>query len=195
MNVFAISDTHNGRLINLPEICEVFIHAGDLSDQWSNHNQFLDWSKNMHSLNPNLKEIVFCPGNHDFWAEDSFSTTSFVLNKLTFVLFPWVPNCGDWAFTAPKFDIHENFLREKLDVVNNVVPEVLVTHGPPFNCVDETWDNRLAGSYTVRDYIARHKDTLKAVICGHIHEQGRQVQELYGVPVYNVAQRLMKVKL
>lgn len=68
---------------------------------------------------------------------------------------------GDWSVDVPEETASE--LLEK-------APEncILITHSPPFECLDLAHNNQHLGSRAIRQFIETRKPGF--VVCGHIHE-------------------------
>ena len=64
---------------------------------------------------------------------------------------------------------------------------VLVTHSPPFGCLDELSGGEHVGSRAVRSFVDQTRPLF--VVCGHIHEHAGEQSEIDGVPVINAGPR------
>ena len=60
---------------------------------------------------------------------------------------------------------------------------VLITHSPPFGCLDALSDQQHVGSQAVRSFVEQSRPCF--VVCGHIHENANQRSEVDGIPVIN----------
>ena len=60
---------------------------------------------------------------------------------------------------------------------------VLVTHSPPYGCLDRMPAEGHMGSKSIRNYIERYRPHF--VVCGHIHENWHQMDRLDDIPVIN----------
>lgn len=177
-----ISDLH-GHFPKL-EGGDLLIIAGDLTarDKCTEHSDFCDWLDSQ----PYKKKIVIA-GNHDnnieadlieclhstYYLEDN--GTNFERLKIWGT--PWSlsfhginPHCK--AFMGSESD-----LKKKYDLIPSDI-DILVTHSPPFGILDEC-ENGNVGSKSLRDVVlsAERFPNLKAVIFGHIHEQGGKIFE------------------
>lgn len=173
MQVVLISDTHSDhlRLKNLPEEADMIIHAGDCTHEgkFQEYVQFIEW----YSCLP-YKHKLLIPGNHDFileqmpvWSKDFAKEKGIHLlvdsgvNIEGFNIWgtPWVPYCGDWAFSrreeVPLMCAFENI---PLDT------NILISHGPPRGLFDSNY-----GSEHLKRKLSYLSD-LKLHVFGHIHE-------------------------
>lgn len=83
---------------------------------------------------------------------------------------------GDWSV-----DLSE-------EEAQGLLPEVqedfiLVSHSPPFLCLDQMDDGQHIGSQSILSYI--HKTNPSLVVCGHIHEQWSRCETIHDNPVIN----------
>lgn len=83
---------------------------------------------------------------------------------------------GDWSV-----DLTE-------EEVENLLPEIkedfiLVSHSPPYSCLDQMGNGEHIGSQTILTYIRRTKPFL--AVCGHIHEQWSQSEMIGDTTVIN----------
>jgi Icc-related predicted phosphoesterase len=175
MHITAISDTHTQHhKLNLPA-GEMLIHAGDISSRGSEHEvlDFIEWFGEQ-----DFKYKIFIAGNHDFFFE---KFTKQEIDKLLpkGVIYlqdsgveiegikiwgsPISPWFFDWAFNRHRGeDIAKHWALIPKDT------DVLITHGPVFNVLDETIGGEKVGC---KDLLKTLIDLqLKAHICGHIHE-------------------------
>jgi len=209
MKIVAISDTHSKHSdIEIPE-CDVLIHAGDISSHGSLTEvvNFINW----FSSQDKAKHKIFIAGNHDYalqkgsipipgnvtYLQDNFT----IIDGVKFWGTPWTPFFYDWAFNGFDFPVGEKNdyhggpgksatpdpehppLSYKHGLIHNDT-DVLICHGPPFNCLDcDDRDSRV-GSHTLRSVIEEKKP--KIAIFGHIHESIGQ-DCLFDTKCYNVS--------
>ena len=64
---------------------------------------------------------------------------------------------------------------------------VLVTHSPPFGCLDTLSNGEHVGSRAVRSCIDETRPLF--VVCGHIHEHAGGRGEIDGIPIINAGPR------
>jgi Icc-related predicted phosphoesterase len=60
---------------------------------------------------------------------------------------------------------------------------VLVTHSPPWGCLDTLNNQQHVGSEAVRAFVRKSRPTF--VVCGHIHENAGGQGDIDGIPVIN----------
>lgn len=101
------------------------------------------------------------------------------LNDFTFLgLGAGIPctSFGDWSV-----DLSE---KEALSFLPNINEKfILISHSPPYSCLDKLRDGRHMGSISVSNYIKKSEPSF--VVCGHIHEQWDQCNSIHGIPVIN----------
>lgn len=167
---------------------DLLIIAGDLtaSDLPLQYWNFLEWVK----IQP-YKKIIIIAGNHDNFIENLKSPfipptpdwkdilylcdsgTEFEGLKIWGT--PWTaqfpginPHCC--AFTVRHFDHTDEILNEYWQKIPDDT-DILISHGPSWGLHDTLHrsDERV-GSPSLTNWIARHVNTLKLFVCGHIHE-------------------------
>ncbi len=181
MKIWHISDTHClHEQLTVPSDIDVVVHSGDASstgDPFKNISQlrnFLQWFSGLP-----IKHKIFSPGNHDLSLQRNFVTreeieeaginllleSGLTIDGVNFWGSPWVPRYGDWAWMVD---------RSKLDKKWSYIPDdtnVLVTHGPPFSCLDATYNFEnyieLVGCKALQKRVKTLN--LDAHLFGHIH--------------------------
>lgn len=182
MKSVLLSDLH-GHLPSINEEADLVLIAGDITPL-SNHTfsfqnswfygNFIPWANSL-----NCDKVIFIAGNHDFmFQKGSFSREIndkviylehdiFEYKGLQIFGTPYQPVFCDWAFNV------EDEKREKLfsQIHKNV--DILISHAPPFRCLDVTKaypgyppDN--VGCKFLRKYIEENQPQL--CLFGHIHE-------------------------
>lgn len=170
-----MSDTHNQACPLVPD-GDVLIHAGDATNRGSPWEivRFVEWFGALPH-----KHKIFVAGNHEIALEKEehngvlvqmiedagiryLRDDHCVIDGNVFWGTPWQPEFCDWAFNLPR----GKKLREKWALIPDDT-DVLITHGPAFDRLDMTFDNRLVGCHDLR----RRVDGLrpKAHVFGHIH--------------------------
>lgn len=133
------------------------------------------------------KYIVMVAGNHDFCFQYNPQTKYLLTNAaylqdsevtiqgIKFYGSPWQPWFYDWAFNFPCHDPSKggNPHRAKAHAVAcwGAIPndtQVLVTHSPPLQILDETCAEENIGCHYLRERIDELKD-LKLHVFGHAH--------------------------
>jgi Icc-related predicted phosphoesterase len=191
MKIFALSDTHNNHydIEEIPE-CDLLIHAGDVSTRGSPEEllSFLDWFGKQKA-----KYKVMIPGNHDWgfekdpelWKRKAADRgISLLIEELIEVdglkIYgtPITPYFCNWAFNrwpGPEIQAHWDKIQPC---------DILITHGPPYQILDENGLMQNCGCNQLLDKILEIKP--KVHIFGHIHENFA-MKEFMGIKFYNVA--------
>lgn len=180
MKLICISDTHSRHWdLKLPD-GDVLIHAGDLTRQ-GRAEEIEDFNRWLESL-PHQHKIVIA-GNHDFLFEQEperakallthahyLEDSGIEIEGIKFWGSPVSPRFFDWAFNRDRGeDIASHWQKIPADT------HVLITHTPPFGCLDRVWFKRQVGCEALREAL---ESNLKpwALICGHIHENSGHQQ-------------------
>lgn len=174
MRIVAISDTHTlHESIVLPP-GDLLVHAGDfsLSGQVHEVKEFFTW----FGRQPHRYKVVIA-GNHDLLFESAPEYARAMVPRDVVYLqdsgceiegvriwgSPWQPWFLDWAFNLKT--------ESELQAVWDLIPpdtDVLITHGPPFEILDECYDGRRVGCAALAGTVRRIKPALH--LFGHIHE-------------------------
>lgn len=194
-----VSDLH-GRLPDIPA-CDVLVIAGDVAPdppllgripsrlyieqqmQWFD-TTFLAWEDTVPA-----SHILAIPGNHD-WCETlpGRLRTQWLIDRLVvingrrFYGMPWVPRAsGEWNFEASAELRNDRCQRIPAAL------DVLITHAPPFNVLDEAWTGDHAGCEYIREAVVVNEPAYH--VFGHIHEgrRGGRSAMLGTTACYNVA--------
>jgi Icc-related predicted phosphoesterase len=221
LKIVAISDTHNRhRSIkdfqefnsHLNEAKEplggdIIIHAGDATgrgEHWEIES-FLKWFSEL-----DFRYKVFIPGNHDFGFEKNPALYKTMCKDLDIILLihdsidiegikifgsAWSPFFYNWAFnggrTLAESHLHNKPLMRDLWKSIPFDTNVLVTHGPPYEILDElvyvdgTPKGQFVGCVDLKEKIEELKD-LDIHIFGHIHCAHGQ-KHINGVSYYNAS--------
>lgn len=180
MKLICISDTHSRHWdLSLPE-GDVLIHAGDFTRQGraeeiEDFNRWLETQSHPHK--------IVIAGNHDFLFEQEperarellshahyLEDSGIEIQGIKFWGSPVSPRFFNWAFNRDRGDeIAQHWQQVPRDT------QVLITHTPPFGCLDRVWFKRQVGCEALRSAL---EDDLKplALICGHIHEDSGHQQ-------------------
>jgi Icc-related predicted phosphoesterase len=216
MEITFISDTHEDfmKLDNHPllqEDCDIVIHCGDTVEDFRKVGkkkeflEFLEWFSNLPA-----KHKVFIAGNHDFQLERDIvelrsileykremnnvhylENSSVVINGLKIYGTPIQPDFHSYAFNV-------NSEKER-EQIFNMIPDdtnILVTHTPPFDVLDElevveyhpytnarTEKMVKTGCVALKNVVDRkfayRKDSpLLFHVFGHIHVHGGKVEKM-----------------
>lgn len=127
---------------------DVYVEAGDMTFR-GNVEETNKAIKYYVELKKRFKEVVLIAGNHD-WLFEKNPTLARLLMKeagltyledsgieidgVSFYGSPWQPEFNSWAFNLSRFD---GSLAETWDKIPEGI-DVLITHGPPQNILDET---------------------------------------------------------
>lgn len=206
----ALSDTHcrHGRL-TIPE-CDILIHAGDWSFNGTpaETRDFALWLNEQEA-----GHIVVVPGNHEegfeaayprslTWIKEACPGAHILVHEtinidgLNIFGSPWTPWFHDWAYNAGRTITEAAHYKKPFigdlwaQIPRNT--DILVTHGPPYDILDEVFrvsgdrhdPPRFVGCEELRKAIQEIKP--QAHIFGHIHSSYGQKHE-NGISYYNVA--------
>jgi Icc-related predicted phosphoesterase len=198
-DIVCISDTHTKhRQVQVPP-GDILVHSGDFCGRGDvvEISSFLDW---IESLPHELKIVV--PGNHDVCLEfnlearNEFKKSGVHLlidsdftdmkSGLSFYGVPWTPDFypDTWSFQYSRAGCTPTMLWDK--VPSSI--DIIISHGPPYGCADQVLPGSSShlGSSFFASRIEQLVDSLKGVICGHIHG-GYGTHELFGVPIINAS--------
>ena len=195
MKLVCISDTHFRHLQMEPiPDGDVLIHAGDSLGHGQPYEleEFLEWFSEL----PHHDKILIS-GNHDWiferqpgWAAKKcddygviyLNDSGIDIEGVKFWGSPVQPEFCNWAFNrmrGPDIDRHWQLIPEDTDV--------LITHGPPFEILDDTYMTRgPVGCGDLRKHVFERVRP-KVHIFGHIHEGHGMVEE-DGITFINAAQ-------
>jgi len=190
--IVAISDTHGShKELDLP-LGDVIVHCGDYSPTGSLED-ILEVAKWLESLD--YKHKICVSGNHDAEAEqrprltkDIFKDSGvayldnaeFVIDGVKFWGSPITPAFMNWHFMRDRGD---NIAMIWKQIPNDT--DVLITHGPPLNILDENHRHQHCGCWDLNDKIRKVKP--KVHLFGHIHESYGAYTHADGVRHYNCA--------
>lgn len=149
------------------------------------------------------KPILWVPGNHDVplkgWNPSNNSRVrclhgnTVTINGVTFGGFVW-NNCATlpemarvFAYCTPDQD---KLARELLKVP---ACDVLVSHSPPMGILDKTFFEDNIGVPGLLEWAKNNQ--CRYVFCGHVHEQGGNMQIVNGITVVNAACKIMTIKI
>lgn len=175
MRFVAFSDTHGFHDdTHLPQ-GDVLLFAGDICG-WSEGMTEIEQFGAYLAKQPHAHKIVIA-GNHDWAFQRNREAAVAALGDVHYLQddevtidgvkiygSPWQPEFFNWAFNLPR--------GPELAKVWAKIPEdtqILVTHGPPYEVLDKTTDNRFVGCRELRKRVAALTE-LKAHVFGHIHE-------------------------
>jgi Icc-related predicted phosphoesterase len=173
MRIVCLSDTHSRhRKVAVPE-GDLLIHAGDLTARGT-EKEVRELDRWLGGL-PHPHKVVIA-GNHDFAFERRVSAGLLIENAIYLEesscrvgdLHIWgspaTPWFLDWAFNyrrGPEIAAVWNRIPDDVDIV--------VTHGPPADVLDRTYDGLGVGCADLARVLAG-RNRLKLHVFGHIHE-------------------------
>jgi len=188
VKICVLSDTHNQHKLFPITPCDIAIHCGDFSSMGYLHEckAFLEW----FSVQP-AKHRIFISGNHDsvvpfeqpilfreivkeYPGVTYLENEGITVEGLKFWGRAMTPTFNDWAFMA---DPGSPKMVSSLDIIPTDT-DVLITHGPPYQILDNTEDNQQVGCKDMRYWLENGVRKPRLIVCGHIHH-GRGVH-LYG---------------
>jgi Icc-related predicted phosphoesterase len=173
MKIVCISDTHGGHDRMLIPDGDILLHAGDMSKR-GREAEIRDFNAWLGTL-PHRHKVVIA-GNHDFLFEsdpifaESLITNAVYLNDSEITVAglriwgsPITPWFYDWAFNR----FRGADIRPHWDLIPIGI-DILITHGPPVNILDNTISGKNVGCEDLSEAIARVRPRLH--LFGHIHE-------------------------
>lgn len=169
----------------------MIIHAGDISSKGTQAQveDFLGWFSNL-----NFKYKVFIAGNHDFFFERAldFEVDQLIPDNVIYLndsgieienikiwgspIQPWF---YDWAFNRQRGED----IKKHWDLIPDDT-DILITHGPPMDILDETVYGSNVGCIDLLDKIMLVKP--KIHVFGHIHE-AYGIKEVNGTQFINAS--------
>jgi Icc-related predicted phosphoesterase len=195
MKICALSDTHSyHRKVIIPD-ADVLIHAGDIT--WKGElSIFADFSNWLKDLPIRHKIVIF--GNHSIGTERGpnrnviidmirgagahyLEDSGIEIDGKLFWGSPVSPRYFDWEWNRDRgADIKRHW--DKIPDNTNV----LITHGSPYNILDDTTSNGHQGCEDLLNRIWELKN-LELSVFGHLHKCGQQMEEINGVKFVNAA--------
>jgi len=185
MKITAIADLHGHYPNKLPG-GDLLIVAGDLTarDEHWEYIAFRNWCNNQ-----NYSKVIVIAGSHDNYIFhhklpidteidniEYLCDSSTEFEGLKIYGMPWTyqfkginPKCC--AFTCAEDDYF--FMQDKCEAIP-CDTDILITHSPPLNILDETIDGRNVGCQFLREH-AISRLNLKYHFFGHIHECGNKI--------------------
>ena len=186
MQIDCVSDLHGFK----PELSggDILVIAGDLTarDTKEEYERFIFW---LNELSYRCKIVI--AGNHDGLIEKRKVTitndknihylcdSGIEFEGIKIWGSPYTPTFEKWHFMRNRGeDIKKHWDLIPFDI------DILVTHGPPHDILDETRDEIRAGCEDLR--IAVQERVKPRIHCfGHIHECGGSITEIDGITYVN----------
>jgi predicted phosphodiesterase len=204
MRFVAISDTHGQhQKLQLPA-GDVLLHAGDVSRRGTAAEvaEFMQWMASQPYAHK-----IFIAGNHDFFFEKTdpeviqqlippgvtyLSDSGTQIADIPIWGSPISPWFYDWAFNR-----HRGAAIARHWALIPHQTQVLITHGPVWGILDATNSGHRASCEELHKTISRL--SLKAHICGHIHEGyghvSQQGMQFFNASVLNVQYQMVNPPL
>lgn len=183
MKAFVTSDIH-GRFDILNKIAdfiknrqdiELIILCGDIAKDYScdffeelENKQYSDYKKIMYILTKLNRKIIFIQGNHDVFNVDKIDEN-------------YLPYCGSEVFNnfvtieytnffmyGTRREGNEEDMTHRLAKLNINNKSIIVSHIPPYKCLDKADNGKYYGSTAVRAMIKDKKPSY--FLCGHVHD-------------------------
>ncbi len=175
MQITLISDTHGFHNQLQLDGGDLLIHAGDVTSRGSEIEvvQFLEWFKNQK-----YTYKIFIAGNHDWFFEKGsahyiqslipkeviyLNDSGIRIDGFTIWGSPIQPTFFNWAFNRNR--------GEEIDKHWQLIPkntDILITHGPPFEILDQTMRSEKVGCEMLIKKVNEIQPNLH--VFGHIHE-------------------------
>lgn len=219
MKIYHFSDNHGSfdklsifvRTYGRPD---VFVMTGDFVPDSITHFEtskaaHASWQegwmlKNIDEFKAIVKDVpvLFVPGNHDF-ADLGKSLKKADINA-TEVTPTGIDALGyRWAGYGHVPTINGMFMREATDnrlssltdLVIEAAPDFLLTHAPPYGILDKSASGARFGNKPLYKALANGSLAPRYHFFGHIHKQGRQIEQIDGVTFVNSATTVQKVEI
>ena len=178
--IVCASDTHSTQdEISIPK-CDLFIIAGDLinhKDGKSEINSFAKWFENIDTKNK-----IIVGGNHDKYLESNKSKISEIFPSATYLEYnsfhieePILNIYGapctlrrNLFYLGNAFSLSGDAMKAQWEKIPSNI-DILITHCPPYDILDLTYDHKHVGSKTLRNEICNRIQP-KIHIFGHNHD-------------------------
>jgi Icc-related predicted phosphoesterase len=187
MLIDCISDLH-GFFPSLPG-GDLLLICGDLTarDRLQEYHQFNEWLQTLP-----YRAIVVIAGNHDGLIEKGIAAIGRDPKKIFYLCDSGIGFEGlkIWGSPYTPTFMRWHFMRNRGQEIKkhwDLIPadtDILITHGPPHEILDETEEGDKAGCEDLRDAVL-NKIKPKIHCFGHIHEQGGKITEIGGVKFVN----------
>lgn len=204
MKVACVSDVHaQWDRLEYPQ-ADVLVIAGDMFTNVHPRASSRDLEQQMRNLlvldeickelksQGIYQEIIGIAGNHDYLFEREnqaarnqcrnfvyLQDEEFVYEGVKFYGSPYTKHFYGWAFNFPDHSLNPYRARAAARDCWEQIPsdtQVLITHGPPLNILDECPDGQRVGDEWIGDYI-KHLTITKLHVFGHIHHSYGQLEQ------------------
>jgi len=189
MKLLLFSDIHGDRtacavIVDKSRSADVAIGAGDFASFRG------DLSETISVLSAIDIPTVLVHGNHESLKELSHACrnwrSSYVLHGDSVTISDiTIFGIGGAIPITPFGPWSVDYSEEEADTILSDSPkaDILVTHSPPFGCLDRTYDKSHLGSMAVKNHI--EKNSMPLCVCGHIHEEWNRKTVLDATAVIN----------
>lgn len=199
MKVFVTSDIH-GRVDVLSKIVkfvkerediECVILCGDITSDYPGatfdeleNKQYEDYKKIVEMLRQTNKRVLFILGNHDVFNVDKTDINYLPYNNEAifnnFVSIEYI----NFLMYGTKREGNEQDMVYRISKLNIDNKSIIVSHVPPYKCLDKANNGVNFGSQAIRDMIKEKKPTY--FFCGHVHHDFG-FKKLHNTFVFNAA--------
>lgn len=151
----------------------------DLEDK-----QYEDYKKIKLILQQTNKEVIFIQGNHDvFYVHKEDDSYLPYCDKKAYSNF--IPiEYTNFSMFGLKREGNEEDMAKRLSKLKIGKDSIIVSHMPPYKCLDKSEDGKHHGSSAIRDMIKEKKPAF--FFCGHVHD-AFGYKKLYSTHVFNGA--------
>lgn len=199
MKIFTTSDIH-GRISAINKIVEFakkrndidsIILCGDITGDydWYSFNeleekQYESYLEIKGLLESSGKKVKYILGNHDVFEVDKGDTDYLMYNRdgdfKNFVALEYT----NFFMYGHKREGNEEDMRYRLEKLKVNDRSIIISHIPPFKCLDKDNNNINHGSKVIREMIKLKRPAY--FICGHVHDDFGY-RRINGTHVFNVA--------
>ncbi len=199
MKIFVTSDIHGNSVViekihsfaaQRPDI-EYILLCGDITSdyrafdyEWIQAEQDKEYFDIVTRFKAIGKKVVSIRGNHDTFDLEEDEETYLINNKYpelsNFIGIEYI-NFHMYGTTR---ELSEEGIERKLLQLNINKQTILISHIPPYNCLNNNKSGPYKGSVALRNIIKEIQP--KMLFFGHVHE-GFGVKKLYKTLVFNVA--------
>ena len=187
MKIVTIPDLHS-RKEHLPALAgalnaaDLVILPGDITVGGRQLDAIIDF------IRQHCDHVLAVPGNMDDPATAQYFTEHGmnlhaqhrIIEGVAFIgLGGALPFFGNFAYSEDDFT---RFIKQATDGLDMTLPQVLISHQPPHNTINDLARGKHVGSKAIRHYIETHQPLL--CLTGHIHE-GRGIDTIGTTQVVN----------
>lgn len=199
MKIFVTSDIH-GRLSVVHKITEFLrdredidyiILCGDITGDYSwecfsdlEEKQYENYRTIRESFKDIKGKLLFIQGNHDVFSIDK-DDNNYLPNNNSEELKEFISmEYLNLFMYGTKREGNEQDMKYRLSKIDIENESIIISHIPPFKCLDRDNNGVHYGSKSIREMIKNKKPAY--FFCGHVHD-GFGFKKLYNTKVFNVA--------